>query len=260
MELKSTASIEAAADELRSARKEFRTIEPFSKRVDISEEWAYAVQQIDLQKRLADGEELVGMKLGLTSPVKQEQMNVNKPVIGFLTDSMLIDGPVYKRDYHQPRIEPELVFRTSQEINTAITIDQVPAYIDGTSVGFEIIDSRYPKFSFTYEDVVADNTSAAGFGVCEFLPLPADLESFIKLPGLIRENGGNERVGSLQDILGNPLRAIATLSDHIARQGLSLKAGSIILAGSMTDALIAALGSTFRVEITGLNALEVEVR
>jgi 2-oxo-3-hexenedioate decarboxylase len=52
----------------------------------ITDEWpdldlatAYAVQDETLRRRLARGEQLVGVKLGLTSRAKQQRMNISCP-------------------------------------------------------------------------------------------------------------------------------------------------------------------------------------
>ena len=43
-----------------------------------------------LRRRLARGESLVGVKLGLTSKAKQERMGVDTPLVAWLTDAMTL--------------------------------------------------------------------------------------------------------------------------------------------------------------------------
>jgi len=61
----------------------------------ITDEWpaldlatAYQVQDETLRRRLARGERLVGVKLGLTSRAKQQRMNISSPLTAWLTDAM----------------------------------------------------------------------------------------------------------------------------------------------------------------------------
>ena len=46
----------------------------------------YEIQDLTLQRRLDRGEQLVGIKLGLTSRAKQQRMGVDTPFVAWLTD------------------------------------------------------------------------------------------------------------------------------------------------------------------------------
>ena len=74
---------------LRAARESHGHLAPFTDtHPQLDEAWGYAVQELDRAHRLASGERVVGAKLGLTSRAKQTRMNVDQPVVGFLTDAM----------------------------------------------------------------------------------------------------------------------------------------------------------------------------
>jgi len=53
---------------------------------------AYAIQDAIIERRLASGERLVGAKVGLTSRAKQQEMGINEPVYGWLTDAMALEA------------------------------------------------------------------------------------------------------------------------------------------------------------------------
>ena len=50
----------------------------------------YAVQDETLRRRLARGERLAGLKLGLTSVAKQQRMGISTPLTAWLTDAMVL--------------------------------------------------------------------------------------------------------------------------------------------------------------------------
>ena len=73
---------------------------------------AYAIQDEVLARKIAGGEKVIGVKLGLTSRAKQQRMNVHAPLTGWLTDAMVLPAgvPVPQDELIHPRAEPELVF------------------------------------------------------------------------------------------------------------------------------------------------------
>ena len=135
-----------------------------AKQVDVlTVDDGYDIQAALLDLRLARGERLVGAKLGLTSVAKQQQMGVDEPAYGWVTDrSVLTSDAVPLDELIHPRAEPEIVFRLGSDLSgPSLTPGDV---LDATAEvlgGIEIIDSRYEAFAFTLPDVIADNTSAA---------------------------------------------------------------------------------------------------
>ena len=246
-----------AATLLRQARENRQTIsrltllEPL-----LDEDFGYEVQAEDRRYRLFRGERSVGMKLGLTSPAKQKTMKIDRPVFGFLTDAMVKNNRVDARDFVQPRIEPELVFQTSKVIDKAASRDEVLDYVDAVGVGAEIIDSRFTNFDFILPDVVADNTSAAGFVLGDWQAI--DEEQLLLSHGEISCDGQLLESALLTQILGDPLLTIVKLSEHLESRGESLPKGSIILAGAMTNAFGMSSGSRYTIHIDGFPILEIE--
>lgn len=245
---------------LSNARRDGYTIEPFSFTDSaVTEGWGYAAQDLDRRDRIADGESLVGAKLGLTSLAKQQRMGVDTPIVGFLTDSMMFEAARVSGELHrwvQPRIEPEIVFVTTRDISTPITVKDAAALVASVSIGAEIIDSRYTGFRFGLGDVIADNTSAAGV----VLGAPHDLDGAGDLASLrcvVEVDGVVVHEASGSAILGDPIQSMILLSEHLAARGETLPAGSVILAGAMTDAVPLAAGRTYSLRLESLGALSI---
>jgi 2-oxo-3-hexenedioate decarboxylase len=250
-----------AADRLRAARHAGITLDPFTDTdPELDESWAYSVQDLDRELRVADGEEIVGAKLGLTSQAKQQRMSVDRPIVGFLTRSMLTgseDVGSSLSSWAQPRIEPEIAFVTSRVLDRRITLDEAPLFVATVLMAAEIIDSRWTAYRFRLPDVVADNTSAAGVVVGpEGVPLSlvddlSSLECRVTVDGQVV----HEATGAA--ILGNPLRALTTLSAHLERHGKSLPSGSVVLAGALTDAMPLLAGAHYELSVERLGAVSI---
>jgi 2-oxopent-4-enoate/cis-2-oxohex-4-enoate hydratase len=85
------ALIHRLGDELFAALRACSTVEPLSTRYpDIQVEDAYQISLHMLQRRLADGEHVIGKKIGVTSKVVQEMLGVFQPDFGFLTSTMQV--------------------------------------------------------------------------------------------------------------------------------------------------------------------------
>jgi 2-oxo-3-hexenedioate decarboxylase len=243
---------------LEAARRERRTLAPFTDaHPAIDEQWGYDVQELDRAQRLRAGEQVIGAKLGLTSAAKQQRMNVAQPIVGFLTDAMRSTPESLSDDvrgWANPRIEPEIAFLTGRPIDAALTLDEVAESLAGVAVAAEIIDSRYTDFRFRLPDVVADNTSAAGFLLGPFSPL-ANPDHLAAVECTVTVDGAVVHSATGAAILGHPLNAIVWLSEHLARHGQRLPAGSIVLAGALTDAVPLVPGSRYSIEMGALGSL-----
>src|SRR5579864_3293527 len=104
-------NVAEAADILLRAESSGSEISPLT---DLWEELdvatAYEVQAETLRRRLERGEHVVGLKLGLTSAAKQRAMGIDRPLLGWLTDAMVLAAgdPIGSGLIH-PRVEPEIV-------------------------------------------------------------------------------------------------------------------------------------------------------
>src|SRR6185437_4804549 len=78
-----------------------------STKLDIDD--AYAVQRAGVALRKLRADNLVGMKMGLTSRAKTAHMGVKEPIYGHLTSRMILDdgGSVQRKHHVHPRVEPE---------------------------------------------------------------------------------------------------------------------------------------------------------
>jgi 2-oxo-3-hexenedioate decarboxylase len=107
-------------------------------------------------------------------------------------------------------------------------------------------------------DVLADNTSAAGFVVGEWMPLH-DVPDLRDAEARWLVDGEVVATTTPAAILGDPLLAVVHLSRHLAEQGETLSAGSVVLAGAMTDAVPVEGHSRFEVEVAGLGGASLTV-
>lgn len=225
----------------------------------LSIEQAYRLQRLSMAQRCAQGELIVGMKMGLTSKAKMAQMGVHEPIYGHLSDRMaIVDGGSFSMSGRcHPRVEPELAFRLSGDLKGKVSRDQAAAAVQSVHPALEIIDSRYTDFKFTLIDVVADNTSACGFVVG---PGQALKDQALEQVELRLDVGGREQlVGTGEAIYGHPLDSLCELVSMLDRVGEGLVAGQWVLAGAATAAVALQAGDQVRLETSGLGGVSFQV-
>ncbi|MCP4501072.1 MAG: 4-oxalocrotonate decarboxylase [Deltaproteobacteria bacterium] len=221
---------------------------------------AYDVQRASIERRLQRGEELIGMKMGLTSKPKMQQMGVHNPIYGHLTSSMLLDDgdAILPSEHCHPRVEPEIAFILGEDLHGPTTSAEAMMHVSGVCSALEVIDSRYKDFKFTLIDVVADNASSSHFVLGNTIVSPEGFD--ISNLGMVMQiNGKTVQVGSSAAIYEHPARSLATLANLLAECGEFLPAGFVVLAGGATAAVALSPGDKVRLLVDGLGSCNISV-
>ncbi len=223
---------------------------------------AYSVQDAVVDARVAAGAEVVGAKLGLTSEAKQRQMKVDSPIYGWLTGDMQLDAgeALVCERYIQPRCEPEVAFLLDRDLAGAhVTAAHVLAATDALFAAVDVLDSRFAGYAFTLPDVVADNASSAGFVLSGTAIDPRGID--LRLVGCVLEKNG-ELIATAAGaaVLGHPAASVAWLVRALAARGRGLRAGQIVMAGALTEAVAVAPGDTIVARFDRLGTIEIACR
>ena len=220
-------------------------------------EAGYRIQDLNLQARLARGETLVGVKLGLTSKAKQERMGVHFPFVAWLTDAMLLGAgdPVPQSRLIHPRIEPEIVFVLKDRLEgPGVSCAVAMAAVGTVWGGAEVIDSRYRDFRFKAGDVAADNASSGAF-VTGPVGLPPSALNLALEAALVEVDGQVVDSATGAAVQGHPGEALALAANELAKRGHALESGWIVLTGGMTDAVPAPPGASVAIHFSNLGSI-----
>jgi 2-oxopent-4-enoate/cis-2-oxohex-4-enoate hydratase len=244
-------------DELYAALRARRVLEPLSAREpDLDIDDAYRISLRLLERRQADGERVIGKKIGVTSRAVQEMLGVRQPDFGFLLDAMQVaEGGTISLARHrliQPRAEGEIAFVLKTDLQgPGVTEEQVLDATDYVCPCFEIVDSRIRDWQIRIQDTVADNASCGVFvlGGARADPHALDLAA-VKME--IRKNGALAASGCGAAVQGHPATAVAWLANTLARYGIPFLKGEIILSGSLAPLLPAAPGDRFDLRLAGI--------
>ena len=218
---------------------------------------AYAIQDEIRRRKEARGNKTVGLKAGLTSFAKMKQMGVETPVFGFVSDYMSIPdgGEVKTAELIHPKVEAEICIVTKAPLKgPGCHIAAVMAATDFVVPAVEIIDSRYRDFKFDLKSVIADNTSASRFVIGGRMRDLSELD--LRTLGVVLEvNGEVMTMAAGAAVLGNPLAAVAMLANHLGARGQEIPAGTFIMTGGVTEAILVKAGDNVTVRFQDLGSV-----
>lgn len=252
--------IQHASEALYKAWKSREAIRPLSERYKgMSIEDAYRVQTAFIEKRITVGEKVIGKKVGVTSKAVMELLGVYQPDFGYLLDGMCVPGGqcVDTSSLIQPKAEGELAFVLKRDlVGPGVTNADVLAATKGIMPCFEIVDSRIQDWKITIADTVADNASCGLFVLGDSLVAPEEVD--MSLCGMVLEkNGEIVATGAGAAALGSPVNAIAWLANQLGEFGIPLKAGEVILSGSLATMVPVQRGDFLRASIGGVGSCSV---
>jgi 2-keto-4-pentenoate hydratase len=166
------------------------------------------------------------------------------------------DVPVAGR-YCCPRVEIEVAFVLGADLpGEDCTEADVLAVTEAVAPAIELIDSRIADWRIRLPDTIADNASSAGFVLGQARARPGDLD-LRGIEASLWRSGALVAHGRSDAVLGNPATAVAWLARAVARYGVRLRAGHIILPGACDRAVDAGPGDEFRADFTGLGTVSL---
>ncbi|ORW10177.1 2-keto-4-pentenoate hydratase [Mycobacterium kyorinense] len=219
---------------------------------------AYAIQQVNLRRRLREGRVLVGHKIGLTSESMQTLLGVDEPDFGYILDGMVLanGSAVSAARFCAPRVEPEVAFLFHAPLRgPGITDDDVRAAPEAVAVALEVVDSRIDKWRLTLPDTVADNASSGAVVLGNWMPYEGlDLPS---VRASLSLNGSEIDSGLGAAVMGEPAAAVAWLANALGSFGTEIMPGHFVISGSITSAPFVHPGDDVTATIGGLGAVSL---
>jgi 2-oxo-3-hexenedioate decarboxylase/2-keto-4-pentenoate hydratase len=136
-------------------------------------------------------------------------------------------------------------------------LDEVALAVDGVCAGVEVVDDRNADYKLLEAlSLIADNAWNAGIVLGPFTKTWGDLESAC---GVMQTNGQEADCGYGRDVLGHPFIPLTWLANHLAASGSGLKAGDIVMTGSLIPTRFPKEAANFRFDLSGVGSVELSV-
>ena len=199
---------------------------------------------------------LAGWKVALTTPVMQRLAGIDHPCAGGIHEAYVYRSPVERkaRGYVRIGIEAEIAVRISADLaGGGHTRDSVAAAVGGIAPSIEIVDDRGCDYdALDGLALVADNSF--NFGVVlgpetedwRGLDLPALGGRLVINGEVVGEGTGGAVMG------GHPFEALAWLANALSARGRGLRAGDIVMTGSIVATKWPSAGDEIAVAIDSL--------
>ncbi|TWE08294.1 2-keto-4-pentenoate hydratase [Neobacillus bataviensis] len=226
---------------------------------ELTVEEAYYIQLENINKKIAQGQKIVGKKIGLTSLAMQNLLGVDEPDYGHLLDCMVVEngGSISIESVLQPKVEAEIAFILKKDLHgpNVTTLDVLQA-TDYVVPALEIVDSRVQDWKIKLQDTVADNGSSKSFVLGG---KPTKIEDIdLELIGMVlTKNGELVNTGVGAAALGNPATCVAWLANKLSEFDIPLRAGEVILSGALSAAEVANKGDSFTARFAHLGQVSV---
>jgi 2-oxo-3-hexenedioate decarboxylase len=255
--------LSAIAAEVLEALDAARQVAPFSARAGgLTLAEAYRAAALLKQMREARGEQAVGRKIGFTNRAMWPEYRVDAPIWGYVYDTTVHNldalGAFPLSGFAEPRIEPEIVFGLAAAPVAGMDETALLSCVAWVAHGFEIVQSIFPRWTFSAADAVAGGGVHAALLIgprhavagraAEWRDTLARFEVDLLCGGRVVDRGRGANV------LDSPLLALRHLVELLARDPVNppLAAGEVVTTGSLTRALPVAAGETWSTALAGI--------
>jgi 2-keto-4-pentenoate hydratase len=221
---------------------------------------AYAAQEAYYRLAEASYGAVDGAKIATTTKVMQQLMSIDHPCGGAIFARTIHASPAVLRSavFVNLRIESEIALELGADLPASgapWTRETVAPAVAAAMAAFELIEDRNADYTNVEAlSLIVENCWNGGIviGAPKVMPV-ADL---VGIPGRLSIGGKIVGEGSAED----PCATLAWLANHVAERGRGLKAGMVVITGSLIPTVSIASGqrAVFTVEGLGDVAMNVE--
>jgi 2-keto-4-pentenoate hydratase len=206
---------------------------------------------------LAAGKKPLGWKLAFGGPAALERLRINAPLVGFLmADAVVASGSTISfAGWKKPAAEPELTVYLGKNLSPGADRQTIMAAIAGLGPAIEIADVDHP--SDDVEGTLARNIYQRHviLGACDATHAGG------ALPGLnarVFRNGAEmANTSEFEALTGELITIVGHVANLLAHFGETLRAGEIIIAGSITPPIWVAPGESIGFHLEPLAPISI---
>jgi 2-keto-4-pentenoate hydratase len=211
-------------------------------------------QLTERRRRIEAGEAPLGWKLGMGVPAAMAKLGTDAPLVGYLLEPARVqDGATVSLDgWGHAKLEPEIAVHMAADLAPGASREDAEAAIAGLGAAIELVDLD-PDADDPEAILAADI-----FQRHVLLGPPVEGASATGSSARVRKNG--EEAATAEDATeatGDPVDLVLHVAEVVGRAGEALRAGEVVICGSVVPALDVAPGDTVEVQVDPLGSLTV---
>ena len=206
---------------------------------------------------LRTGERQLGWKVGFAAPAALDKLGTDRPLVGFLLESALLDdgAEVPIGTWNAPALEPEIAVHLERDVPRRATWDQVRDAVGGLSAAIELADVHPPPAD--PREILAGNIFQR-----HVMLGPVD-ESRATAEGI----GGRVTVDGAEvaanddpaSLTGEVVEVVRLTAEFLDAVGERLRAGQVVITGSAVPPVQIAPGQDVEIALGPLGGLRVRL-
>jgi 2-oxo-3-hexenedioate decarboxylase/2-keto-4-pentenoate hydratase len=219
---------------------------------------AYAAQEI--YYRLAEPVygAVAGAKIATTTKVMQQLMGINHACGGAILARTIHRSPATLRtaDFVNLRLESEIALQLGADLPASRapwTRETVMPAVAGAMPAFELIEDRHADYAHCEATSLIVENCWNG-GVVIGAPKPVPVAALVGISGRLTIGGKSAGAGKAED----PAATLAWLANHLAERGRDLKAGMVVITGSLIPTISIARGERAAFTVEGLGEIAMD--
>ena len=203
-------------------------------------------------RRLEDGESSLGWKLGMGVPAAMERLGTSAPLVGYLLRSGLVEpgGVVDISAWANARLEPEIAVHMGADLAGDASRADAEAAIAGLGVAIELVD---------LDPDASDPEAILAANIFQRHVLLGPVQSGVAASDVsARVLVGGAEAASAEDATaatGDPVDLVLHVAATLGALGETLRAGEVVICGSVVPALEIAPGDEVEVALEPLGSL-----
>lgn len=218
---------------------------------------AYRLQFALARRKIVKGNPLVGYKAAYTSRAMQQDRGVAGPIIGCLMKSGTFEEgkPIRLTAGIETLVEPEIAVLLNRDLKgPGVTHEEALFAIEGVFPAIEIAEQTHGGRKRSRQMGIAIHKSNGGIMLGSPMSSPHGID--LRLEGMVISINGDVRGSATGvEVLGNPLSLVAVIANKVGEYGEMLKAGMILMTGSIVTAMPVKPGDDLTVEFTRIGSL-----
>jgi 2-keto-4-pentenoate hydratase len=202
---------------------------------------------------LASGVGHLGWKVGFGAPAALAALELDRPLVGFLTgDRLLADGDAVDiSGWKRPVLEAEVAAHIGRTVEVASSASTASAAVRAWSVALELADVDLPPDDV--EAIVAGNIFHRYVVLGpEVTSCPPSLSFTV-----LRDGSAVATTSTPEALTGDRGMVLAAVADTLGRSGASLSAGDVVITGSVVAPIDVSDGGHWVVAAPGLGEVAV---